>query len=108
VALYGNGHPLTVVKQVFVPGGYLLIGCNWCASLSPGDPPAAVRDLVEVTRRAQGAAMQLCGPDVPFSAIGACIQKIADAEGMLSCSNSTAPAAGCQPLFSSLQALLPV
>jgi methionine aminopeptidase len=48
-----------------------------------GQPSPAAVELVAVTQQALDAAIQLCGPDVPFRAIGHAIHSIADAAGAL-------------------------
>ncbi|WIA28869.1 hypothetical protein OEZ86_011394 [Tetradesmus obliquus] len=52
------------------------------ATFFVGQPSAAAVELVAVTQQALDAAIQLCGPDVPFRAIGHAIHSIADAAGM--------------------------
>lgn len=42
----------------------------------------AAAELVEVTRQALAAAIDVCGPGVPFSAIGSAISDVADRAGM--------------------------
>jgi methionine aminopeptidase len=55
----------------------------WVSLVLAGTPSAAAAELVAVTQQALDAAMQLCGPDVPFRAIGHAIHSIADAAGAL-------------------------
>eukprot|EP00879_Flechtneria_rotunda_P019757 GHRR01020761.1.p1 GENE.GHRR01020761.1~~GHRR01020761.1.p1 ORF type:complete len:358 (+),score=103.92 GHRR01020761.1:387-1460(+) len=47
-----------------------------------GQPSAAALQLVEVTRQSLKAAIELCGPGVPFWAIGRIISNMAHAAGM--------------------------
>ncbi|KAF8072774.1 MAP1D [Scenedesmus sp. PABB004] len=52
------------------------------ATFYVGEPAPAVAELVEATRAALDAGIAVCGPGVPFRAIGHAIHRVADAAGL--------------------------